>query len=99
MTDGADNEERGQAFGEYAILVAGIAIACVIAALFLSGAISGLFGSTTKPVQPGVFRPPIVNPNLKWPTSIEECEGGGWRNFPQFLDEAKCREYIESLNP
>ena len=79
--------------------MAGIAIACVIAVLFLSGAIGGLFGSTTKPVPPGVFRPPVRTSELTWPKSIEECEGGGWRNFPQFLNEAKCREYIESLTP
>jgi Flp pilus assembly pilin Flp len=93
-------DDRGQAFGEYALLVAGLAIACVLAVLFLSGAIAGLFGSTSKPVQsPGVFQPPVRTPGLTWPTSLEECKDGGWRAYAQFADEKACTKYVESLTP
>ena len=95
-----DSDETGQAFGEYAILVGGIAIVCVLAVLFLSGALNGLFGSAANPVQPpGRFQPPVRTPGLTWPTKIEECVNGGWHNYAQFVDEKDCKEYVRSLAP
>jgi Flp pilus assembly pilin Flp len=100
VTKITDQGESGQALGEYAILVGGIAIVCVLAVLFLSGALNGLFGSAAKPVQPpGVFRPPTRTPGLTWPTRVEDCEQGGWRNYAQFVDEKDCKEYVKSLAP
>ena len=99
VAENTDRDETGQAFGEYAILVAGVAIVCVFAVLFLSGAIQGLFGSSAKPFQPGPLTPPVPKSELVWPTKIEECEDGGWRNYAQFVDEEACTEYVKSLAP
>jgi Flp pilus assembly pilin Flp len=90
-------QEQGQAFGEYAVLVGAIAIGCVLAVLFLSGAITGLFESTANPTRPGVFRPPTTPQVFDWPTTFEECEDEGWRDFPQFIDELDCKKYVKSL--
>ena len=92
-------QDQGQALGEYAVLVGAIAIGCVLAILFLSGAITGLFGSAAKPVRPGVFRPPTQAQVFIWPTTLEECVDEGWRDFPQFIDELDCRKYVKSLTP
>jgi Flp pilus assembly pilin Flp len=92
------SDETGQAFGEYAILVGGVAIVCAFVILLLGAAINGLFrGSGSNPS--GVFQPPVTTPNLTWPKKIEECEDGGWRNFAQFTDEKECEEYVKSLTP
>jgi Flp pilus assembly pilin Flp len=90
-------DEAGQAFAEYALVLAGIAIICIVAILFVSGAVGGLFDSTGKPGTPGTFKPPSAQ--LSWPTTIEECEDGGWRNFAQFSSEKECKEYVEGLAP
>jgi hypothetical protein len=68
-----------------------------VAILFVSGAVGGLFDDTGKRGSPGGFRPPATQ--LSWPTTLEECEDGGWRNFAQFSSEEDCREYVESLSP
>jgi hypothetical protein len=92
--------EAGQTLGEYAVVVAGIAIVCVVAAVFIAAAVTGRFGSWRGgDEQPGSFTPPVPKSQLAWPTTIEECEDGGWKNFVQFEDEAACREYVESTSP
>ena len=95
-----EGQQRGQAFGEYAILVAGIAIVCVFTILFLSGAITGHFKSSGDQ-QPGggAFNPPVPRSDLTWPTSSDECEGGRWQNFVQFANETECKNYVDSLTP
>jgi hypothetical protein len=34
-----------------------------------------------------------------YPTRIERCEHGGWRDFRQFKDEDDCKAYIAELSP
>jgi Flp pilus assembly pilin Flp len=94
------NPEAGQALAEYAIIVAGIAVGCLFALLILRSGIDAVFGSTANPTQPTpVPAPRTTTPALTYPTTIEECEDGGWANFPDFESEAECKEYVESLTP
>ena len=93
-----ERRELGQASGEYAIVVGGIAVVCIVAALFLGLAIKGQFGSASETVQQAPFEPPRSAP-VTWPTSLADCVDGGWRDFPQFRNEAECRDYVESLGP
>jgi Flp pilus assembly pilin Flp len=89
--------ESGQVSTEYAIVIGAIAVVCIAAALFLGFAISEQFGSGGDSVRYAPFEPP--RSDLAWPTSVEECDDGGWRNFAQFRNEAECREYVEGLSP
>jgi Flp pilus assembly pilin Flp len=92
--------ETGQALGEYAVLVAGVALVCVFALLFLSGAISGLFNSSADQQQPGgAFTPPVPRSDLEWPVTIADCEDGGWRNYAQFRNERECKDYVRDITP
>lgn len=84
---------------EYALLAAGIAVACSLAVLFLSGGISDLWVSKTTPIRSAPFSPPSSSPGLTYPTTLEECANDGWKNFAQFADEAACDAYVNGLTP
>lgn len=94
------NAESGQASADYVIVVAAVAIGCALAILFLSGAINGLFGSSAAPIGgQAPLQPPVPSAQLTWPTSVADCEDGGWQDYPQFKDEAECKDYVDSLTP
>ena len=86
---------------EYAVILGGIALVCVVAALFIGATIKGRFDSTDTPTPAAPFTPPRPTPapQITYPTRLEECEHGGWRDFPQFASEPDCRDYIDSLEP
>jgi hypothetical protein len=86
---------------EYAVVLAGIAVLCLLAVVFLAAGIRGRFESANPPTPAGPLEPPSIGtvPQLTYPTTIAECEHGGWRNFSQFRNEAECREYVDSLTP
>jgi hypothetical protein len=86
---------------EYAVVLAGIAVLCLLAIMFLAAGIRGRFESTNTPTPAGPFEPPSTGdlPQLTYPTTIAECEHGGWRNFAQFRNEAECTQYVDSLKP
>ena len=84
----------GQVQAEYALVVAAIAIGCIVAVLFVGGALSGLFDSSARPLTAGrgrsrrrVLPPPTPRPSA-------QCENGGWESFPQFQSEAACVDYV-----
>jgi Flp pilus assembly pilin Flp len=97
-------EESGQSTAEYALIVAGIAVVCALAALFIGATITAGIEAPAKPVQQAPFQPPTPAPptpahptpapDLVWPTKLEECEDDGWRDFVQFEDEDECKEYV-----
>ena len=89
--------QTGQASGEYAIVLGAIAFVCVLAALFVGLGVRGQFQSGGEEVQQAPFQPPIASSEPSWPVTLAECEDGGWQDFPQFADEAECREYVEGL--
>ena len=98
---GRHEPEAGQAMAEYAVIVAAIAVGCVLAALFLGVTIKGLFensgGDSSIPAAP--FTPPATTPGLTYPTGLEQCERGGWRDFAQFRNERECADYVRSVKP
>jgi Flp pilus assembly pilin Flp len=90
--------QSGQAMSEYAVILGAIAVGCIVAVLFLGGGIFDKFGGAAKPLAGQPHKPPVAG-ELPYPTTLEECEDGGWLDFPQFPDEEACREYVESLTP
>ncbi len=80
-------------------MVGAIAIALAFAILFLSNGVTGLFDSSSAPLQQAPFTPPHATPTVVWPTTVDDCEDDGWRDYPQFLDEDECLEYVDSLTP
>jgi hypothetical protein len=85
---------------ETAVIVAAVAVTCLLAALFLGSTIKGLFdGADANPTIPAPFTPPATQPAPASPTTLEECERGGWRNFAQFRSERECKDYVRSLQP
>jgi hypothetical protein len=84
---------------EYAVLAAGIAVACSLAVLFLSGGISELWGSKTTPMRSAPFNPPSSSPGVTFPKTLADCENGGWQNYRQFTSQDECTDYVMALAP
>ena len=99
MRSRGERKESGQAFGEYALIVAGVAVVCAFVILFLGTVILGLIDSDPEPGQPGPFTPPVQTSDLRWPAKLEDCEDGKWRNYVQFHDEQECKEYVRNRRP
>ena len=89
--------ESGQAAAEYALILAGIAMAVILALAALGGGVRDLFGSNGREL--AATRPPRVvpGPPLVYPTTLEQCVDPGWHSYPQFRSEEDCRKYIEGL--
>ena len=88
--------DSGQTLAEYSVLVAAIAVGCVLAVVFVAAVVGGLFGRSDGSPAPGPLVPPRTS-QLVYPTTLEECEHGRWRNYAQFASEEECRRYVESL--
>jgi Flp pilus assembly pilin Flp len=88
----------GQTLPEYAVIIAAIAVAVMVALLFLVAGINGRFDSTDPSSPQAPFVPPRT-PTLSYPTTLEDCEHGGWRNYAQFDDEKECKKYVEEHTP
>ena len=99
MRQGSRNSESGQTLSEYTLVVAGVALACLVAVILLGGGVVKVFGSADKPLRPGSFTPPTEHPTLTYPSALVECQGGGWQAFPQFVDEGECVDYVNGLGP
>jgi Flp pilus assembly pilin Flp len=87
----------GQTLAEYAVVIAAIAVAVMVALLFLVAGIKGRFDSTPSSPQ-APFVPPRT-PTLSYPATLEDCEEDGWRNYVQFDDEEECKKYVEQHTP
>jgi hypothetical protein len=77
------------------VVLAGVAV-LASAVIYLSGATNGLFGSTSNfpnGLNPPTATEPTTTP-VQWPTSVQQCLRGGWRNYPQFTDRASCVRYV-----
>lgn len=94
MRHTAHRSESGQTLVEYALILA--SVACLATVIYLSGAINGIFSSTSS-FQHGFNPsggPQPLRPPAQWPTTVEQCLDGGWRNYPQFDDEASCVRFV-----
>jgi len=88
--------ESGQAIGEYAVVIAGIAVVCLVAALFVGSIVANRIRDA--PSQPHTsLEPPRTSPQLVWPRRLEDCENGGWRNYVQFENERQCKDYVRDM--
>jgi Flp pilus assembly pilin Flp len=98
---GRHASESGQTMAEHAIVLAAIAVVCVLALMLLAVAIRGQVGSAQPPTPGAPLEPPSVGTVAQpsSPTTLAECEHGGWRDFPQFHNEAECKQYVHSLRP
>jgi Flp pilus assembly pilin Flp len=89
--------ESGQALAEYALILAGIAMAVIVAVAALGGSIGDLFDSNGRQLA-GADRPRSVPAvPLVYPTTLEECVDPGWHSYPQFESEEECQEYVDGL--
>jgi hypothetical protein len=73
---------------------------CVVALFVLGTVVKGLFESPDlgrRPQQP--FTPPARTTATRLPTTIEECEHGGWRTFGAFSSEADCKNFVTGHAP
>jgi hypothetical protein len=83
---------------EYAVVISGIAAVCVVAALFLGGVIANRVDNAKPSAPPSApLEPPHTSPRLVWPTKLEECQNGGWKNYAQFNTEKQCTDYVDRL--
>jgi hypothetical protein len=90
------SSESAQTLVEYSLIMGLIVIAAVVALTLFSGVLDGLVGSPPKtggsggsPFSP--FNPPAA---VVVPTSIQDCENGGWQSYPQFADEEACKRFV-----
>ena len=90
--------ESGQALSEYAVIMALIAIACLVAVLVLGFGIKGQFESSAPPKSDAPFVPPTTT-QTSFPTTLQDCEDEGWRNYPQFEDEEACKRFVDGRAP
>ena len=66
--------ESGQTQAEYVLVVAGIAIACIAAALILGAVLNGRFDSSAKPFGPGTgtFHPSEPTRAARLPERVDQ---------------------------
>ena len=92
--------ERGQVLGEYAIVVGLIAFVCVVALLYFGVVLRDDYQSGGEQMQQTPYEPltpPTPSAPQSWPTTLADCEDGGWKDFPQFKNEAECVDYVNRL--
>jgi hypothetical protein len=85
---------------EYVVILASIALIGLTSGTFLSGRISGFFGSVSS--SPGIgspIAPAPLTPPVQLPTLVEQCLEGRWHNYPRFADEAACIQFVTGVQP
>lgn len=95
--------EAGQTNSEYALILAGLAVFCLVVLVVLGSGVREHFRSTGEtthfvPVAAprGPFTPPVAP---SYPETLEDCEDGGWREYHQFLNERECKDYVRRSTP
>ncbi len=91
----------GQTEAEFAVVVAGIGIACIAVVLFFGGAVSGLWDRSTTPVTPNTFNPPTNTTEFAEPKTAQDCENEGYKRYTDlgFDTEQECLDYVAGPNP
>ena len=89
--------ESGQALAEYALILAGIAMAVIVALAALGGSVGDLFDSNGRQIAGAGGPRKVPATPLVYPTTLEECVDPGWHTYPQFASEEECKTYIEGL--
>ena len=84
----------GQVMAEYAVIIGGIAVVCLVALLLLGRPIDELFREPAERVPPAQpFTPPATPGPVSEPTSVDDCEDGGWQTYG-FATQAECEQYV-----
>ena len=94
--------ESGQAMAELALILGTIAIVCILAIAFLGDGIRDRFGDAGSGIRqagPTAVTPPSSLPGPTNPTTTGDCDGNGWKNYPQFKNAAECRKYFDVPKP
>jgi len=89
--------ESGQALAEYALILAGIAMAVIVALAALGGSVGDLFDSNGRQIVGAAGTRKVPAMPLVYPTTLEECVDPGWHAHPQFASEEECKTYVEGL--
>jgi hypothetical protein len=87
---------------EFSVLLALIAVGCILAVLVLGNGIGGLFPDPSPdPSGHQPFMPPKSSPDVRFPTSIEQCLNDGWQDFTalDFESQADCENYVNDQAP
>jgi Flp pilus assembly pilin Flp len=88
--------DAGQTTAEYALIVGGIALVCVLAAVLLGHGIDGLFRKPAASLpshQP--FTPPVTPGPGNEPSTLEDCAQSGWQTYG-FATQQECEDYVTS---
>jgi len=89
----------GQTTAEFALIVGGVALVCLVGVLVLGGGIGDLFGSNANRIgRGGPFVPPRSG-TATFPESADDCVDNGWEQYAQFTDESECLDYVASITP
>ena len=95
--------DAGQALAEYAVIMAAIAVFCILALAFLGAGISERFrssGETTRSTNNPAPSVPLTPPvSSSTPKTLADCEDGAWRNYAQFKSEGECKDHVRGMTP
>jgi len=83
---------------EYALVLGGIALLCVLGVLFLGDRVSDLFDRSAKPIAPESSEP-TAPPSVPYPLTLADCQDGGWQSFPQFASQGACEDWVNGITP
>lgn len=82
---------------EYALILGGIALACIVAVMFLGDRVGDLFDRTAKPLAPATSEP--TQPPVSFPMTLADCQDGGWQDYPQFSSQGECEDFVNGIVP
>lgn len=86
----------GQTQAEFSLIVAAIAIGCIVVVLIFGGTVGGLWDRSTKPVSPATFDPPTAT--IVTPKKAADCDDPGWASYG-FADRDKCLTWVANNAP
>jgi Flp pilus assembly pilin Flp len=88
--------QSGQTQAEFSLIVAAIAIGCIVAVVIFGGTVGGLWDKSTKPVGPSTFNPPTTT--VPTPTTAADCDDPGWATYG-FDDRDACLTWVANNSP
>ena len=56
-----------------------------------------LIHRTAKPIAPASLEP--GDPGVPYPSTLADCEDGGWQTFPQFASQGACEDWVNGIRP
>ena len=91
---GRRGPESGQATAEYALVLGGIAVVCIVALVLLGHPIDRIFRKPVALIPPAEpFTPPVAPGTLPEPTTLADCADEGFRAYG-FTTQADCEAWV-----